>query len=373
MQGAEEAALPEAELIESKPPPPMQPAPSAEDGGELFAEQIWSSEDLAPSGEALVPEEFIGPDGTPVKPIPALRVSIPPPSKVGGPASLIGVMLRGRFRIDKKLGVGAQAQVFLARDVVLDRPVAIKVLNESVAAEEAGLERFLAEARIAARIRHQGCLAIYDFGEEHGLTFMAMEYFEGGTLAARIKQSGALDLSAVLHVMTEVTGALGAAHAEGIVHRDVKPSNILLDAAGRVRLTDFGVATNLLSNSTPPGLMVGTLAYMSPEQARGGVVDHRSDIFALGATLFEMLTSKPPFESTIDSLIARVNAPPPALPPELDVPAGLRTILDRALQPNPARRYASTRELQDELRSASVEITNTVQHSDDIPIETDAG
>jgi tetratricopeptide (TPR) repeat protein/tRNA A-37 threonylcarbamoyl transferase component Bud32 len=271
------------------------------------------------------------------------------------PSSLQGVVLRSRFRIEKKVGRGAQAEVYRARDLVLDRPVAIKVLNEVVAEDSAALDRFLREARLAARVHHAACIAIFDFGQERGITFMAMEYFKGKTLRERLNKSP-VDLALALRISMQVAEALGAVHQAGIVHRDVKPTNIMVDDQGAARLTDFGVAKTSADDggaSSPPGQMVGTMKYMSPEQARGKDSDGRSDIFSLGVMMFEMLAGKAPFGGTLDDLIRRVTEEPPRLPPEIDVPEALRDIVQRCMQRKPAARYQTVDTLIADLKSAS--------------------
>ena len=272
------------------------------------------------------------------------------PPKLETAESLVGVVLRGRFRIEKKIGRGAQAQVYLARDQVLDREVAIKVLNDSVTEDEAALERFLREARLAARVHHSGCIAIFDFGEERGLTFMAMEYFKGRTLRELLKR-GPLQSYLALRIARDVASALGAVHDAGIVHRDVKPTNVMVDRSGRVRLTDFGVASNLGDNSSS-GMMVGTMKYMAPEQARGKEADRRADIFSLGVVLFEMLTGQAPFGGTLDALIKRVTKAPPPLPDDVDVPKVVRDLVKKCMLKRPASRYASTDALIEDLTKA---------------------
>ncbi|MCK6551977.1 serine/threonine protein kinase, partial [Myxococcota bacterium] len=250
----------------------------------------------------------------------------------------------GRFRIERRVGRGAQAHVYLARDLVLDRAVAIKVLNEEVAQDPAALDRFLREARLAARVHHASCIAIFDFGQERGLTFMAMEYFRGKTLRDRLNV-GPLDPLKGLKIGRQVAEALGAVHSAGIVHRDIKPTNVMVDDSGNARLTDFGVARNINEEATTTGVMVGTMKYMSPEQARGRDADHRSDIFSLGVMMFEMLAGKPPFGGTLDALIRRVTAPPPMLSSEVQVPELARTLIHKCMQRRPDARYQTVHPL----------------------------
>ena len=292
--------------------------------------QKMAANDMAPNADGAKADESLG-GADPLR-----------------PDALAGLVLRGRFRIEKKIGRGAQAQVYLARDQVLDRPVAIKVLNEDVAKDEEALERFLREARLAARVHHTGCLAIFDFGQERGLTFMAMEYFRGRTLRDVLKK-GPLKPYAAMRIARDVASALGAVHQAGIVHRDIKPTNVMVDKTGSVRIADFGVATRTLGDGTSSGMMVGTMRYMAPEQARGKEADRRADIFSLGVVMYEMLAGKPPFGGTLDDLIARVTRPPPELSPELPVSDEVRRVVRRCMARKPDQRYADIDALLEEL------------------------
>lgn len=283
----------------------------------------------------------------------------PPKEEPARPSSLVGVVLRGRFRIESKLGRGAQAEVYRARDLVLDRPVAIKVLSETGAQDKQALDRFLREARLAARVNHATCIAIYDFGVEHGVTFMAMEYFKGKTLRDRLAEAP-MDPLAALVIARDVAEALGAVHAAGIVHRDIKPTNVMVDDNGRARLTDFGVAKDGTEEPVA-GVMVGTIKYMSPEQARGKDVDGRSDIFSLGVMMYELLTGRAPFGGTLDALIKRVKEPPPTLPQDLAVPELLRSIVSRCLQKKRDSRYPTVQPLVDHLRICMAELRGVSQ------------
>jgi tetratricopeptide (TPR) repeat protein len=272
--------------------------------------------------------------------------------------SLEGIVLRKRFRIERQLGGGGQARVFLARDTVLDRPVAIKVLHESVAASETGLDKFLREARLAARIHHPGCVAIFDFGHERGLTFIAMEFIEGRSLGDRLLE-GKIDELRSLEIAREVADALGAAHAAEVIHRDVKPGNILIDESDRIRLTDFGVA-RVLDGDITGGLFTGTPKYMSPEQANGDLVDSRTDLYSLGAVLFEMLAGKAPFDGSLASVAVRLTQPPPDLPHDLGVSDRTRRIVRSCLQRDRVERPASCEALIGELDATIADITRRV-------------
>jgi tetratricopeptide (TPR) repeat protein len=273
------------------------------------------------------------------------------------PKSLDGIVLRKRFRIERQLGGGGQARVFLSRDTVLDRPVAIKVLHESVAASEQGLEKFLREARLAARIHHPGCVAIFDFGHEHGLTFIAMEYIEGSSLG-EVLRDGPLEPFRSLQVAKEVAEALSAAHAAGVIHRDVKPDNILLDEFDRVRLTDFGVA-RVMEGDNSGGLFTGTPKYMSPEQANGDQLDSRTDVYSLGAVLYEMLVGKAPFDGSLASVAVRLTQPAPDVPGSLNLPDSVRNVVRRCLQRQREDRPSSATALIRELDGAMADVTRT--------------
>lgn len=330
----------------------MNEAPLSEGAAGGFDEprvysEVTSFEDLLPSGPeqaaGLIIDELPGS-------VEEVTASGPAYNPVTLKAdALVGRVLRGRFRIEKKLGRGSQAQVYLARDQILDRKVAIKVLSESIADDPSAMDRFLREARLAARVHHSGCLAIFDFGQEGGLTFMAMEYFRGRTLRDLIKK-GPLEPYLALRLARDVASALGAVHQAGIVHRDVKPTNVMVDRSGRVRITDFGVARTI-DDDHSGGMMVGTMKYMAPEQARAKEVDSRADIFSLGVVMYEMLNGKPPFGGTLDALIARVTKPPPPLPSTVTASEEVRRIVRRCMAKAPKQRYQTPDALIEDLSS----------------------
>ncbi len=284
---------------------------------------------------------------------------LPPPAPMAGPTrsprtrsrsdALVGVTLRDRFRMERRIGRGAQALVYLARDQVLDRRVAIKVLSNSVSTDDKALTRFLREARLAARVHHPNCVAIYDFGQERGLTFIAMEYFAGRTLRDVVRK-GPLNPYLAFRIGRDVAAALGAVHEAGVVHRDVKPTNVMVDRTAQVRLTDFGVARTSTDDSSA-GMMVGTMKYMAPEQARGKDTDLRADIFSFGVVMWEMLAGRPPFGGTLDDLISRVSKPPPVLPSDIAVPEPARDMVIRCMQRRPEHRYPSVEPLLDDINS----------------------
>src|SRR5688500_12032194 len=205
----------------------------------------------------------------------------------------------GRYSLDRELGRGGMGVVFLARDVALDRPVAIKLLPPALASSPAARARFLREARAAARLSHPHIVPVHAVEEQGDLAFFVMAYVDGETLGERVRRTGPLSSAAGMRVMQEVAWALAHAHAHGVVHRDVKPDNILLEhGSGRALVTDFGIAHVADVHETPAGGQpVGTPHYMSPEQGAGGPVDARSDLYALGATLFVAATGRPPFQA----------------------------------------------------------------------------
>jgi serine/threonine protein kinase len=251
--------------------------------------------------------------------------------------TLQGQVLAERYVVERAIGRGSQACVYQGYDEVLSRPVALKVLNASSQTDPATKERFQNEARMAARVTHRACVAIHDYGIDGDWSFMALEYFPGLTLRQVLKDGPLLPITAV-GVACEVAYGLGGVHKAGLVHRDVKPSNILLNRDGQVRLTDFGVAAEE-SDVRSKGLMVGTIKYMAPEQAQGKLPDRRADIFSLGVVLYEMLTGQPPFSATLQSLVERVRKPSPVLPDAVDVPAIVRDIVACCISRHPDQRY----------------------------------
>lgn len=282
----------------------------------------------------------------------SLAASMAPDAGVSHPP-LLGMTLRDRFRLDRRLGGGAQAEVFAAHDLVLDRSVAIKVLDRELALDPRASEAFVMEARYAARVHHRACLDVYDFGVDQGVIFMAMELLEGHSLGDAMA-GRRMSVEKMLAIATEVAAALTAVHDVGLVHRDVKPTNILIDESGRVCLADFGVATSLDgAGSLETAAGAGTLKYMAPEQADPNVVDARSDVYALGIVMFEMLAGHAPFEATVASLVDRLLQPPPALPFEGLVSANLAAIVRRCLEPDPDDRWPSMRALRDALLRAA--------------------
>ena len=207
------------------------------------------------------------------------------------------VSVDGRYRLTRQIGAGATARVWLAFDTVLERPVAIKMLAAPLGEERDYGERFRREARAVARIQHPHIVAVLDSGEHDGVPYIVFEYVEGETLKERIRRSGRLPITEAVAYAIEIARALGTAHARHIVHRDVKPQNVLIDEEGSAKVTDFGIARTLDEEGlTADGRVLGTTDYVSPEQALGRPVTGQSDLYSLGIVLYEMLTGEVPFK-----------------------------------------------------------------------------
>jgi serine/threonine protein kinase len=266
---------------------------------------------------------------------------------------LEGRILDGRYRLGSLLGVGGMARVYLASDRVLERQVAVKVLSPPYAQDPVFVERFRREARSAASLSHPNIVAVFDSGSDAGEHYLVMEYVAGQSLAELLADQGRLAPRRAAELGVEVCAALAAAHAQGLVHRDVKPANVLVGAEGRVKVADFGIVKAAATVTlTGNGTVLGTAAYLSPEQAQGGPVDARSDLYSLGCVLYELVTGAPPFGSGADSSPVAVAIrhlhqppePPSARNPQVD--ASLDAVVLTALAKDPARRCQSASDLQ---------------------------
>ncbi len=257
-------------------------------------------------------------------------------------------IIDGRYRVLSRLGSGGMADVYLAQDQLLGRQVAVKILHHHFAEDQEFVERFRREASSAAALSHPNIVAIFDRGEWNGTYYIAMEYVAGRSLKAIVREDGPLPASTAIDIVIQILRAARFAHRRGVIHRDLKPHNVILDEEGRARVTDFGIARAGASDMTLTGSIMGTAQYLSPEQAQGHPVSAVSDLYSVGVILYELLTGAVPFEGETAVAIAykQVSAAPrppselnPALPPSLDA------VVLRALAKDPAERYADADEL----------------------------
>jgi serine/threonine-protein kinase len=269
---------------------------------------------------------------------------------------MIGTVLSGRYRLEAKLGSGGMSTVYLASDDTLDRPVAVKVMHREMSEQEDQLQRFRQEARAVAKLTHPNVVSVIDAGEDGGYPYIVFEYVKGETLKQRIGRVGALDTQEAIAYAIEVARGLGVAHARNMVHRDIKPQNVLIDEEGRAKLTDFGISRQLEQDGvTATGRVLGTTDYVAPEQAMGKAVDPRSDIYSLGVVLYEMLVGQVPFhaDSQVGVAMKHVNEELPDVQrrrPEAS--AAVALVVERATAKDPAERYQTIGEMIDDLETA---------------------
>jgi serine/threonine-protein kinase len=267
------------------------------------------------------------------------------------------VVLNGRYELHARIARGGMAEVFLARDQVLDRSVAVKVLFPEFATDPAFVERFRREAQSAANLTHPAIVGVYDWGSYRGTYFIVMEYVRGRSLAEILRAEGTLHPDRAADIATDIAGALYFAHRNGVVHRDIKPGNVLITPQGHVKVTDFGIARAVgggnTDNLTQAGSVMGTATYFSPEQAQGLAVDPRSDLYSLGVVLYEMLCGHPPFTGDSPVAIAYQHVQATPTPPRQvnpAIPQPLEAITLKLLAKNPANRYATAEDLRADLR-----------------------
>lgn len=266
--------------------------------------------------------------------------------------TLIDTIFDGRYRILRKLGAGGMAAVYLAEDDELGRRVAIKILNDRYSTDDAFVERFRREAKSAAGLSHPNIVSVYDRGEAEGTYYIAMEVIEGRSLKETIKTQGRLRPAQAIAYARQILAALRFAHRNGIIHRDIKPHNILVGAEERLKVTDFGIARAGASQMTEAGSIMGTAQYLSPEQARGAPVTAASDLYSVGIVLYEMLTGNVPFtgDTPVEIALKHLNEqphPPSAVAP--GIPADLDRVVLRALAKHPSDRYQSAEEFDSDL------------------------
>jgi eukaryotic-like serine/threonine-protein kinase len=263
-------------------------------------------------------------------------------------SSQVGTLLNGRYRLDAQIGAGGMSTVYRAFDTVLERQVAIKLMHREIASDSDQLERFRREARAVAQLNHPHVVGVIDAGEDDGTPYIVFEYVEGETLKDRIRRYGRLPVGEAVAYAIEIARALGAAHDHQIVHRDVKPQNVLIDEEGTAKVTDFGIARSLTEEGlTADGRVLGTTDYVSPEQALGQDVGPQSDLYSLGVVLFEMLTGDVPFHGENQVAVAMKHVReelPDVLMRRPEASSTLASVVDRATAKELDRRYLSDRD-----------------------------
>lgn len=267
-----------------------------------------------------------------------------------------GQLLNDRYKIKAKIGGGGMADVYLARDIILDRDVAVKALRMEYADDQEFIARFDREAQSATSLSHPNVVSIYDVGEEDHLLYMIMEYVDGMTLKEYIQKNGPLDVQEALDIMNQISSAIAHAHANNIVHRDIKPQNILINHFGQAKVTDFGIAIALSATAlTQTNSILGSVHYLSPEQARGGMATKKSDIYSLGIVLFEMLTGRLPFsgQSPVSIALKHLQNDTPSVRRfNQDIPQSVENIVLKATAKDPFHRYDSIYDLLDAVETA---------------------
>lgn len=269
---------------------------------------------------------------------------------------LIGKRLNDRYKIISLIGGGGMANVYLARDIILERDVAVKVLRLDFANDEQFIKRFRREAQAATSLNHEHIVSIYDIGEEEGVYYIVMEYVRGATLKQYIQQYAPLPVEQALRIMDQLTSAIAHAHENGIIHRDIKPQNILLDEDGNVKVTDFGIAVAMSGTTiTQTNSVLGSVHYLSPEQARGGIATEKSDIYSLGVVMFELVTGRLPFsgESAVSIVLKHLQEETPS-PKDWnpEIPQSVENIILKAMAKDPFYRYPSAQEMNEDIRTA---------------------
>ncbi len=282
------------------------------------------------------------------------------------------IVLGGRYEVEEELGRGGMAKVYRGTDTVLGRPVAVKILAPQFTDDPSFVDRFRREAQAAARLNHPNLVSVYDTGSDDGVHFIVMEYVEGRTLADYLAGGGRIMPQRAIEIAEAVSQALTAAHAQGVIHRDIKPGNIMITPSGDVKVADFGIARVIAGAETiaQTAAVLGTAAYLSPEQAQGQPVDQRSDLYSLGCVLYEMVAGRPPFIGDSPVAVASKQVLEQPVPPSKlnpDVSPQLDAVIMRTLAKNPANRYGSAEEFRRDLerarRGESVEATPLLPES----------
>lgn len=288
---------------------------------------------------------------------------------------VIGKRLSGRYKVLEMIGGGGMANVYLAHDMILDRDVAVKMLRLDFANDEEFIRRFRREAQSATSLAHPNIVNIYDVGEENDLYYIVMEYVDGQTLKQYIQQNSPLRVEEALEIMRQLTSAISHAHQNHIVHRDIKPQNILVDRVGNVKITDFGIAMALSATSiTQTNSVLGSVHYLSPEQARGGMANKKSDIYSLGIVMFELLTGRLPFsgESAVSIALKHLQSETPSVRRwNPNTPQSVENIVLKATAKDSFHRYNSVDEMEEDLRTA-LDSDRINEQKFIIPIDDDA-
>jgi serine/threonine-protein kinase len=278
---------------------------------------------------------------------------------------MAGDVVADRYELEQLVGSGGMSSVFRAHDRVLERTVALKILHERLIAQQDVVDRFSREARMVASLSHHNIVAVIDRGDHDGSPFIVFEYIPGENLKQLVGRTGPLDVEHVLELGIEIASGLEFAHQKGLVHRDVKPQNVLLNGNGEAKVTDFGIARPVEAEGhTQTGTVLGSCDYISPEQAQGRHVDAHTDIYSLGIVLYELLTGKVPFtgENFVAVAMQHINAPPPPVTLERpEVPRRLEAAIEKALSKDPAARFDTMADFRAELEACLVELRS---HSD---------
>ena len=287
-----------------------------------------------------------------------------------------GVTLGGRYRLDERIAGGGMGDVWRGTDEVLGRTVAVKILLPALLDEPGFAERFRGEARTMATINHPGVVDVYDYGSDQQLAFLVMEYVEGDALSRTLSRVGRLTPARTMALVAQAADALQAAHANGIVHRDVKPGNLLVRPNGTLVLTDFGIARSaLVGQLTVAGSVLGTASYISPEQASGAVATPASDVYALGVVAYQCLSGHRPFDGATPIEIAMKHVRDSPRPLPADIPPAVRSIVDRAMAKDPAARWPTAAAMAGVARQAASSLTTAVQqpvHNGSAPVNRPA-
>ena len=264
-----------------------------------------------------------------------------------------GQKINDRYEIIRSIGEGGMANVYLANDIILNRLVAVKILRGDLAEDEKFVKRFQREAIAASSLNHPNIVEVYDVGEDDGKYFIVMEYVEGKTLKSLIKKRGALTLPEVVDIMLQLTSAIAHAHESYIIHRDIKPQNVIIMEDGRVKVMDFGIAAQLNSNElTQTNSVMGTVYYLPPEQASGTSATVKSDIYSLGILMYELVVGKVPFkgDSPVEVAIKHMKTPLPSITDAYpEIPQSIENVILKACAKNPLNRYATVKDMHDDL------------------------